>query len=84
MVQNRKELIAAKELSMIVEKRVTEELVGNMLNIGLIRCLQTSVIGILWDGIQEARVVAKCQMADDGVGKDSDEKSCELSDDLDL
>ena len=47
MVQNRRELIEAKELSMVVDKLVTEGLVllgGNMLDIGLIGCLQTSVI----------------------------------------
>ena len=64
MVQNRMELIAAKEPSMVVDKLVTEGLVllgGNMLNIGLIGCLQASVIDKLWDGSQVARVVASSE-----------------------
>ena len=47
MVQNRMELIPAKELSMVVDKLIPEGLMllgDNMLDIGLVGCLQTSVI----------------------------------------
>ena len=57
MLLNRVELIVAKGLSMVVDRLLL--LVGNMF--GLIGCLQTSVIDILLDGSQVARVGASSE-----------------------